>query len=103
MFIFQRLEETMDTHGSVYRQALEAGRVLCASTATHRTESIDHGHLFQELRSLQEAWEQTSALLGRRKALVNTVLQVHTAQDRHLHLYMHPSIQADRTTTSPSL
>ncbi|CAL8392592.1 unnamed protein product, partial [Gadus morhua 'NCC'] len=71
---YKRLEETMATHGPVYGQTLEVGRRLCASTTTS-TEPADHGQLFQELRCLEEAWEQTSTLLGRRTALVNTVLQ----------------------------
>ncbi|CAL8314621.1 unnamed protein product [Lota lota] len=71
---FMHLEKILAMHGTVYGQTLEAGRRLCASTTTS-TESIDHERLFQELQSLEEAWEQTSTLLGGRTALVNTVLQ----------------------------
>ena len=100
MFVSQRLEETMATHGPVYGQTLEVGRRLCASTTTS-TEPADHGQLFQELRCLEEAWEQTSTLLGRRTALVNTVLQVHTA--RTCTCILHTDLYRPRTPTSPSL
>ncbi|XP_071395747.1 LOW QUALITY PROTEIN: nesprin-2-like [Centroberyx affinis] len=68
---YQRVEETLGLHSATYHQTLEAGRQLCMCM----TESQCQSRLQTELQALEEAWERTTTLLGRRRSLVNTVAQ----------------------------
>ena len=69
----QHIEETLRLHTSVREDTLEAGRRLSESMTEPRTQ----GQLQKQQQALQEAWLHTLGQLGKRRALVRTVLQVH--------------------------
>ncbi|XP_056219440.1 nesprin-2-like [Seriola aureovittata] len=68
---YQCVEEALGLRSTVYNQTLEAGKHLCETM----TESECQSRLQSELQAVEEAWKQTSSLLGRRRDLVNTTLQ----------------------------
>ncbi|XP_040920395.1 nesprin-2 isoform X2 [Toxotes jaculatrix] len=67
----QCAEEALGLHSTVYNQTLEAGKRLCETM----TESESQIQLQSELQAIEEAWKQTTSLLGRRRDLVNTAVQ----------------------------
>ncbi|KAM9339272.1 nesprin-2a [Symphorus nematophorus] len=67
----QCVKDALALHSTVYTQTLEAGRHLCETV----TESECQSRLQSELQAVQESWEQTAALLERRRDLVNTTVQ----------------------------
>ncbi|KAM3861499.1 nesprin-2-like [Diretmus argenteus] len=68
---YERVEETLGLHADTYTQTLESGRQLCACM----TESQGQSQLQTELQAIEEAWQHTTTLLGRRRALVSAVVQ----------------------------
>ncbi|XP_046877069.1 nesprin-2-like isoform X4 [Hypomesus transpacificus] len=68
---FEHIEETLHLHASVREDTFEAGRRLSESMTEPRTQ----GQLQKQLQALQEAWLHTLGQLGKRRALVHTVLQ----------------------------
>ncbi|XP_022621783.1 nesprin-1-like [Seriola dumerili] len=68
---YQCVEEALGLRSTVYNQTLEAGKHLCETM----TESECQSRLQSELQAVEEAWKQTSSLLGRRRDLVNATLQ----------------------------
>ncbi|XP_059211817.1 nesprin-1 [Centropristis striata] len=76
---YKCVEEALGRHSTVFTQTLEAGRRLCETM----TENECQSRLQSELQSVQEAWEQTTSLLERRRHLVNTTVQKWSqCQDR---------------------
>ncbi|XP_070706002.1 nesprin-2a [Pempheris klunzingeri] len=68
---YQCVKDALSLHSTEYAHTLEAGRQLCETT----TESECLSRLQPELQALQEAWERSTALLERRRDLVNTTVQ----------------------------
>ncbi|XP_054474146.1 nesprin-2-like [Anoplopoma fimbria] len=71
---YQCVKDALGLHSTVYTQTLGAGRYLCETM----TESECQSQLQSELQAIQEAWEQTTSLLERRRDLVSTTVQKWT-------------------------
>ncbi|XP_029903714.1 nesprin-2a [Myripristis murdjan] len=67
----RRVEETLDLHSATYNQTVEAGRQLC----TFMTESQCQSRLQAELQAIEEAWEESTTLLRKRRTLLSTITQ----------------------------
>ncbi|XP_045916269.1 nesprin-2 isoform X3 [Micropterus dolomieu] len=71
---FQCVEDALGLHSTVYTQTLEAGRHLCKTMTGSECQS----RLQSDLQAIQEAWEQTTSLLERRRALISTTVQKYS-------------------------
>lgn len=70
-FISQLIEEQLQCHEELYRETVEAGtQILMITDARTQTR------LRTELDILKEMWEQSCGLVGKRKALANTITHV---------------------------
>ncbi|XP_028252465.1 nesprin-2a isoform X3 [Parambassis ranga] len=69
---YQCVEESVGLHSPVYTLTLEAGKHLCDAM----TESECRSQLQSDLQAVEEAWEQTTSLLQRRKHQVNNTVQM---------------------------
>lgn len=72
LYLSKHVEETLDLHSATYNQTVEAGRQLCA----FMTESQCQSRLQGELQAMEEAWEESTALLRKRQTLLSAITQV---------------------------
>nr|XP_023668622.1 nesprin-2-like isoform X2 [Paramormyrops kingsleyae] len=63
-------EDHMGRRHTVYRQTMQIGWQLCSAS-----DAQTQAQLQTELRLLQEDWERTESLLGKRRALTEAILQ----------------------------
>lgn len=69
--VSQWTEEQLQLHEELYRQTVKAGRqILPLSDAQTQTR------LKTELDALKEMWERSCGLVGKRKALADTITHV---------------------------
>ncbi|TRY94947.1 hypothetical protein DNTS_013096, partial [Danionella cerebrum] len=67
---FEWTEEQLQLHEELYEQTLEAGEQIF-----HLTDVLTQKRLKNELETLKERWERSCGIVGKRKALAETITQ----------------------------